>query len=134
MYYKWLGLFTASVIDSEFIGSVMRFPQLKIGQQFEYQGKRYTKTGPMTAAEEGTGASTMIRRSAEVALVDGVASSMSDKQYKQNYSRDEVVGFFERYRAELIVQSQKSANADSAIQLNQLLTMLNDRALYESLL
>lgn len=112
----------------------MRFPQLKIGQQFEYQGKRYTKTGPMTAAEEGTGASTMIRRSAEVALVDGVASSMSDKQYKQNYSRDEVVGLFERYRAELIVQSQKSANADSAIQLNQLLTMLNDRALYESLL
>lgn len=42
----------------------MRFPQLKIGQQFEYQGKRYTKTGPLIASEGGTGASAMIRRSA----------------------------------------------------------------------
>ncbi|MET0069096.1 MAG: hypothetical protein ABW096_03600 [Candidatus Thiodiazotropha sp.] len=134
MRFEWMGLFSVLVNDSCFIGSVMRFPQLTIGQQFEYQGKRYTKTGPMTATEEGTGASAMIRRSAEVMLVDGVTSSASVKQYKQNYSREEVIGLFEKYRAELIQQSQKRANADGTLQLNQLLTIFNDRTLYKSLL
>ncbi|MET0075962.1 MAG: hypothetical protein ABW130_17050 [Candidatus Thiodiazotropha lotti] len=49
----------------------MRFPLLKPGQKFIYQEKRYTKTGPMTVSEEESGKTCMIRRSAEVTLLQG---------------------------------------------------------------
>ncbi|MGD8912706.1 MAG: hypothetical protein PVI97_04815 [Candidatus Thiodiazotropha sp.] len=112
----------------------MRFPQLKIGQQFEYQGKRFTKTGPLTASEEGTGANAMIRRSAEVTLIIGEASGAIEKQVKQNFSREEVLELCKDYRARLIRESQKRVDAKGSLQLEQLLVLIEDHDLFESLL
>ncbi|MEW7987730.1 MAG: polysulfide reductase chain A [Candidatus Thiodiazotropha endolucinida] len=112
----------------------MRFPQLKIGQQFEYQGKRYTKTGPLTASVEGTGVSAMIRRSAEVTPIDGAVSGVLKKQVKQSYSREEVIELCKGYRTRLNQESQKMADVDGTLQLEQLLVLIKDNGMFESIL
>ncbi|MBW9266083.1 polysulfide reductase chain A [Candidatus Thiodiazotropha sp. LNASS1] len=112
----------------------MRFPQLKIGQQFEYQGKQYTKTGPLTASEEGTGASAMIRRSAEVTLIDGAVSGALKQQVKQSYSREEVNELCKGYRTRIIQESQKIADVNGTLQLEQLLVLIKDNDMFESIL
>ncbi len=44
----------------------MKFPQLAIGQRFQYEGGVYTKTGPLLAHAEESGRSRLIPRCAEV--------------------------------------------------------------------
>ncbi|MEW8087082.1 MAG: hypothetical protein AB2652_20650 [Candidatus Thiodiazotropha endolucinida] len=112
----------------------MRFPQLKIGQQFEYQGKRYTKTGPMTATEERTSASAMIRRSAEVTLIEAAVSGALIEQVKQSYSREEVIEMCKGYRTRLNQESQKMADGDGTLKLEQLLVLIKDNGMFESIL
>ncbi|MCG7937062.1 MAG: hypothetical protein JAY68_20690 [Candidatus Thiodiazotropha taylori] len=77
----------------------MRFPLLKPGQKFLYQEKRYTKTGPMTASEEESGKTCMIRRSAEVTLLQ----DQDERQQiiPQQYARHQVVDLFKAYQQEL---------------------------------
>ena len=77
----------------------MRFPLLKPGQKFIYQEKRYTKTGPMTASEEESGKSCMIRRSAEVTLLQGHDERQQD--IPQQFTRDQVVTLLKAYQREL---------------------------------
>ncbi|MES9955604.1 MAG: hypothetical protein ABW086_01030 [Sedimenticola sp.] len=48
----------------------MKFHQLPLGASFEFQGKRYTKSGPMTASSE-TGESKMMMRASAVKPLDG---------------------------------------------------------------
>ncbi|MCU7814464.1 MAG: hypothetical protein KZQ81_04450 [Candidatus Thiodiazotropha sp. (ex Rostrolucina anterorostrata)] len=93
----------------------MRFPQLKIGQRFEYQGKKFTKTDPLTASEEGTGASRMIRRSAKVMLLDGTVSETSLQQVKQSYSWEEVVELCREYRSKLTLELQQIADENGSL-------------------
>lgn len=100
----------------------MRFPQLKIGQRFEYQSKTYTKTGPLTASEEGTGASSMIRRSAKVTLVDGSGSVECVKQSKQNYSREEVVTLCREFKLNLCKRLENIASQQGELQIEQVLS------------
>ncbi|MES9818713.1 MAG: hypothetical protein ABW155_18930 [Candidatus Thiodiazotropha sp.] len=104
----------------------MRFPQLKIGQQFEYQGKRYTKTGPLTATEEGTGAGAMIRRSAEVVLVDGEVAVSSAAQLKQNYSRQEMLDLCRDYRLKLNHELKKMAVVEGGLELDTVLRVIDN--------
>ncbi len=110
----------------------MRFPQVKIGQQFEYQGKRYTKTGPLTASEEGTGASAMIRRSAEVLLVGGAEPGTMKKQVKQIYSREEVIELCMAYTMSLAQESRKIADENGSLRLERLLALIEDQGLLQS--
>jgi hypothetical protein len=104
----------------------MRFPQLKIGQQFEYQGKRYTKTGPLTASEEETGASAMIRRSAEVTEVINPAADLPVKQEKQRFSREEVSQLFAVYRSKLLNEFKGKVGNDKTIQIETLISILSE--------
>ena len=48
----------------------MKFQHLPIGARFEYEGKRYTKTSPLVAAEEG-GGQRMIPRYAGLSALSG---------------------------------------------------------------
>lgn len=48
----------------------MKLTQLPIGARFEYEGQIFTKTGPMTAADE-TGGQRMIPRYAVLKPMDG---------------------------------------------------------------
>ncbi len=56
----------------------MKFPHLRIGQRFELDGEIYVKTGPMVASHEGTGAMKMVRRSAEVRVLDETAQTVEE--------------------------------------------------------
>lgn len=44
----------------------MKFPQLSIGQRFEWRGRIYTKSGPVAGTDTETGNSQVIPRSALV--------------------------------------------------------------------
>ncbi|RDH82039.1 MAG: hypothetical protein DIZ78_16540 [endosymbiont of Escarpia spicata] len=48
----------------------MKFPHLPIGQRFRFQDKLYTKVGPLTASEEGSGNNRLMMKSAEVDPLD----------------------------------------------------------------
>jgi hypothetical protein len=103
----------------------MRFPQLKIGQQFEYQGKRYTKTGPLTASEEGTGANAMIRRSAEVSLVEAGGIETPAEQLKQYFSRQEMLELFREYKSNLANELRHMASEEDGLQLDPVLKVID---------
>jgi hypothetical protein len=47
----------------------MKFNDLRPGELFEYSGKRYRKSGPLTASPLDGGGSSMIARSASVTLL-----------------------------------------------------------------
>ncbi|MCU7924039.1 MAG: polysulfide reductase chain A [Candidatus Thiodiazotropha sp. (ex Dulcina madagascariensis)] len=100
----------------------MRFPQLKIGQRFDYQGKTYTKTGPLTASEEGTGVGSMIRRSAKVTPLDGPAAPAG--QVKQRYSREEAAALCRDYKSRLAKALKQAADADGGLQIEQVLSAI----------
>ncbi len=86
----------------------MRFPQVPIGQSFFFEGRRYTKTGIMTASEEGTGRNCMIRRSAEVTVQD--EGGRSRVPLKQDFTRDEVLSLLRSYRHRLLAGIQVGAD------------------------
>lgn len=46
----------------------MKFHQVAVGQRFEFEGKVYVKSRPLTAIHEASGQTQMIRRSANVTL------------------------------------------------------------------
>ena len=57
----------------------MRFPQLNIGDQFEYQGERWTRTGPLTAVRQSDGQSAMIPRYATVSRIEAVEQGEAEE-------------------------------------------------------
>lgn len=103
----------------------MRFPQVPIGQRFTYQDKHYTKTGPLTASEEGSGAQRMIPRSAEVALLDTAGQPV--KEIKQRYSRSEVDGLMRRFKAELVDALRAMASGDGSLQLDRVIELIESQ-------
>jgi len=52
----------------------MKFHQVPLGQRFEFEGKWYIKSRPLTATHEASGETRIIRRSADVTL-PGVGAS-----------------------------------------------------------
>ncbi len=99
----------------------MRFPQLPIGQRFGYKGKAYTKTGPLTASEEGTGKSQLMMKSAEVVPLDLQARSSEEKQ---QYNRQEVVELFSRYRTDLTKRVVVRAGPQTSLLLQDVLEII----------
>ena len=99
----------------------MRFPQVQIGQQFTYKDKRYTKTGPLTASEEGSGQQRMIPRAAEVTLLNAVGEPV--KVIKQRYSRQEVLSALAAFKSSLAEQ-YRAAAVEGGLSLEQALALL----------
>jgi hypothetical protein len=100
----------------------MRFPLLKIGQKFLYQEQRYCKTGPMTASHEESGKQCMIRRSAEVRLVDDhgeIAQTLPDQ-----FSRDQVLSLLQAYQSELKTRLDDAFGATGNLQLADVLKIV----------
>ncbi len=56
----------------------MRFQHLAIGARFEFEGKIYTKVGPMTASA-GSGGQRMIPRYADLTPLDGAPAPVARK-------------------------------------------------------
>ncbi|MCU7851444.1 MAG: polysulfide reductase chain A [Candidatus Thiodiazotropha sp. (ex Monitilora ramsayi)] len=100
----------------------MRFPQVRTGQRFAYQGMQYTKTGPLTASEEGSGEQRMIMRSAEVALLD--AEGKPEASTKQQYTRPELEVEIQRFKTSLVSGVKAAAEDDGTLQLEQVLALI----------
>jgi hypothetical protein len=60
----------------------MRLPQLPLGARFEYQGERYTKTGPLTAAAD-QGGQRMIPRHAVLRPVGDMPAPAAPQAARQ---------------------------------------------------
>lgn len=100
----------------------MRFPQVKTGQRFTYQGMQYTKTGPLTASEEGSGEQRMIMRSAEVTLLDAVCKP--ETSTKQQYTRSELEAEIQRFKTSLAIGVKAAAEDDGVLQLEHVLALI----------
>ena len=101
----------------------MRFPQVRVGQRFSYQGQEYTKTGPLTASEEGSGKQRMIKRAAEVRLLEAEADA-APKSLKQRYKRAELERVLRGYRQALGKRVTAAAGADGSLPLEQVLQLI----------
>ncbi|MCU7846249.1 MAG: polysulfide reductase chain A [Candidatus Thiodiazotropha sp. (ex Monitilora ramsayi)] len=100
----------------------MRFPQVKVGQRFSFQGDDYTKTGPLTASREGTGEQRMIMRSAEVTLLDTAGEAIPPT--KQQYTRSELEAGISRYKSSLAASVKAAATDDGTLQLEKVLALI----------
>jgi len=58
----------------------MKFSKLEIGRVFDYQGNRYTKSGPLQAEDMATGKERMIPRAASVLPVDTATPGMGEPE------------------------------------------------------
>ncbi len=91
----------------------MKFHHLPIGASFEFQGKRYSKTGPMTASEDGTGKSKMMMRSAAVKTQDdGTEAPLPAATIELN--REQASIAVNDYHAECLQIINKSKQIDPA--------------------
>jgi hypothetical protein len=108
----------------------MRFPQVQIGQRFTYQGRQYTKSGPLTASEEGSGKQKMILRSAEVALLD-VPAGEPAAALKQRYKRAEVEHVLMQFKRALAARVRAAADDDGSLRLDQMLQLIERPGLGE---
>ncbi len=105
----------------------MRFPQVPIGQRFIFQGKQYTKNGPLTATEEGSGSQRMVPRSAEVTLIDSAGHPVQER--KQRFNRSEVSSLIRRFKADLLGRLQEMAADDGTLQLDQVIALIESQQL-----
>ena len=103
----------------------MRFPQVAVGQRFNYQGKCYTKTGPLTASKEGDGNQRMIPRAAEVTPVDAAGEPV--EELKQRYERSELETLLKRFKADLVAQLREMAAEDGSLQLDQVVGLIESQ-------
>ena len=105
--------------------TTMRFPQLTIGQRFTFQGREYTKTGPLTASEEGSGSQRMIPRSAEVTLLDAAGEPV--RETKQRYTAAEVDALVRRFKADLVGRLREMASAEGNLRLDQVEALIESQ-------
>lgn len=103
----------------------MRFPQVAIGQRFIYRGKHYTKTGPLTASEEGGGDRQLIAKAAQVTLIDGRGEPV--QATKQRYSRAEVQRVMERFKSDLIGALRETEAALGELPLERVIELIREQ-------
>lgn len=77
-------------------GIMQKFSLLAIGDNFEYQGEHYTKSGPLTANRLENGSKRMIPRSAIVKPLSGTSTETLAIQAGQ-LPADQVMEAFEHY-------------------------------------
>ena len=100
----------------------MRFTQLKTGQRFSFEGKRYAKTGPLTASEEESGENRMIRRSAEVTPLGG--AEVSVEPVIRNYTHDDVMDLLRCCKMELRERLLKAGDESDVMVIRDVLSIV----------
>jgi len=101
----------------------MRFPKLAIGQRFSFNGRTYSKTGPLTATDEATGKSQLIRKSAEVSPLDG--SDEERPQVLQSISLEQREAVLAAYRSDLKQDIVKLAGQQTHLRVDELLKLID---------
>ena len=105
----------------------MKFPQLAIGARFTFEGKTYTKTGPLTACEQAGGKSQLMRKSAVVEPLDQ-AQEPARRELRQ-YSETEVRRLCDDYRGQLRERFSQLAGDAGGLSIDQVLELLDDPSL-----
>ncbi len=105
----------------------MKFPYLPIGQRFSYKEKTYTKTGPLTASEEGTGKSQLIMKSAEVTPLDLLEKPV-EKQLRQ-FSANEVREMFANHHKQLRSALLEQTDQHGSLMLDQVLQLIDEQGM-----
>jgi hypothetical protein len=109
----------------------MKFYLLPVGQAFEYQGKRYTKSGPLTASLEGDGRNKLIPRSADVQATDSIIQASPVEQVEK-LDKDRVVKYFTLFHDYCIGKLDELSSTLSEQQLEAARSGIN-KAYQESL-
>ncbi|EGV50232.1 polysulfide reductase chain A [Candidatus Endoriftia persephone str. Guaymas] len=100
----------------------MRFPQLAMGQRFRFQGRVFTKSGPLTAREEGSQNNQLMRKSAEVELLDN-AAPQSEKPQGQ-LQRQQLESAMRSGLARLRQSAEQVAEVDGRMPVERLLLLV----------
>jgi len=74
----------------------MKFQQLKIGQEFGYQGDFYVKTSPLVASHAETGEQKFIPRYAAIVVTD-TSTNPNDKHPDRNLNSNQVQTAFNMF-------------------------------------
>lgn len=82
--------------------SNIKFLQLKIGQQFEFQGEHFTKVAPLIASNDSDGKQRMIPRSAIVNLLDGNRADVKTTSHQNSHLQE----LLERYHQAVLEELQ----------------------------
>ena len=93
----------------------MKFNQIADGQQFEYQGVVYTRSGPIMATD-AKGRSKMIPRSAEVRLLSTAAEAKTTAPQKK-ITVDKAIRAFDDFNAQLNDCMQGQADETGVINI-----------------
>ncbi len=75
----------------------MRFHQLEVGAQFEFQGERYTKTTKLVAVKQSDGAQKFMQRSATVQPLGIHQDSPADNKLQGNIDVESVTQAHEKF-------------------------------------
>lgn len=78
----------------------MKFHLVPIGEKFTFKGEVYTKSGPIAASPEASGASRMIARSANVSLCNIIEPIEDTVVSKKLVPLNEVVNVINNYNAQ----------------------------------
>ena len=78
----------------------MKFHLVPIGEQFTFQGEVYTKSGPIAASPEVSGASRMIARSANVTLCNIIEPVEKTVVSKKLIPLNEVMNIINNYNVQ----------------------------------
>lgn len=75
----------------------MRFHQLPVGENFTFQGERYTKRNDLMAVHAETGKQQLVKRSAEVEPVSGPGTEAGKPALQGNLPADAVLEAFDAF-------------------------------------
>lgn len=104
----------------------MKFPQLPMGQRFRFQGKHYTKTGPLTASDEETGNNRLMKKSAEI-LPLGLIEQQRTEEGTQ-FTRQEVLDMFSQYRSDLQDAVLAKATEQTSLSVSEIVRLIGRQA------
>ena len=101
----------------------MRFPELLIGQRFDCNGRTYIKAGPLTATDEATGRTQLIRKSAEVKPQDGSAEQSTPAPGSISQAQRDAV--LSAYRASLRQAIEHLAGGQAQLSVDEVLRLVD---------
>ena len=109
-----------------------KFTQLVTGDSFEYQGKTYLKTGPLTACDTDNGSQRMIPRSALVLPFTDKSPAPAQIEERQ-LPADEVMAAFEHYHAGCLEWLRLTDEADPSLaeKIREAMALARERFLTE---
>ncbi len=103
----------------------MKFQHVKIGQQFEYQGKRYVKSSPLVASHAETGEQKLIPRYATIVVMD-TALTPENNITSCNLSSDQVRSAFDKFYTSVIESLETSVAETDAHTLKSMQNQLEN--------